>query len=303
MYGSSAGNGAASGGSKAVPADRRRKMLNKRRGVAPQAILCSVLLCGAAFAYALSVTDDDPDSRGSVVAELTDPDTEFSIGSAQATEQKKPAVATPVAPLPERSARVQARPAEKSTAVLPIETTDPRFAQDVEPVSDGFDWEGRMAVSENGDDIITVEDRSNTRTANPLIQRKAEAPELAYAQPSAGTRSEKDDVAAPRFDVNELVDARTRSAVNMRASGKKSASVITVVPRGAAVRVAQDCQHWCPTVYENQSGYIYKTYITLVDMRSTASVPPTEAADENSQSVGPEQAGLKAEDYIRKHAP
>jgi hypothetical protein len=264
MFGSSAGNGAA-----IAEGSGRRKLLNKRRGVSPQAILCSIILCGSAFAYALSVSENDAEPLAgaelAVAAEAAQ-EPEMTVASVQAAEAPLPETTRP-APgrqLEDVAAKLRqpspdARPRPQPSLVRPIESGNPRFAHDVEPVEDGFDWEGKLA--RNGNEIVTVSRR------NPLIANRDQEPELAFAPPAPKLRQ-----AAAEFSDDGLVSARTRAAVNMRSAAKKNAAVVTVLPSGATIRVAQDCQHWCPTVYKDMRGYVYKSYITLVDLGSTASI-------------------------------
>lgn len=321
MFGSSARNSAASMDQVPVQTNGRRKLLNKRRGVGPGAIFCSVLLCGAAFAYAFSVTRSPDEGIASQEQIESVPaafaDLSFTAAHASGAQEKIETFAEPEEPtasarrdksgdsalvVAQRAPRLQAQP----VAAPPAD--DPRWAQGIEPVEDGFDWQGRVALSSDGSDIVTLDNR-RPRT-NPLIaQSKREVPQMAYAEPVPAPQEKRVPDAAPQFSADGLVPARTRDAVNMRAAGKKNASVITVVPRGAEVRVAQDCKHWCASVYADKRGYIYKSYITLVDNGSTASVrrQQEKAAQAGKQAAAPQAALPKPqpteEDYLRPRTP
>ena len=53
---------------------------------------------------------------------------------------------------------------------------------------------------------------------------------------------------------------RIKSAVNMRTSPKKGASVLGVVPAGASVNV-MSCDQWCNITWNGKSGWVYKTFL------------------------------------------
>ncbi|MEQ1944027.1 SH3 domain-containing protein [Mesorhizobium sp. VNQ89] len=53
---------------------------------------------------------------------------------------------------------------------------------------------------------------------------------------------------------------RIKSAVNMRTSPKKGASVLGVVPAGASVNV-RSCDQWCNITWNGKSGWVYKTFL------------------------------------------
>lgn len=272
MIRSRARNSAASQDTLSRPEGRRRKLLNKRRGVSPQAVICSALLCGGAFAYALSVSSDGDTLKMAQAASPASVQEAVVPVAATAEIAASPAAATATL----RAARLaQATPAEEADRLRPIHGTDPRWASDVQPVKDGFDWKGRLGLSDDGSEIVTLD-----RPANPLIRKDAPS-ELAYAEPARKPASQQ-AAGSAEFNEAELVNARTTSAVNMRASGKKNATVITVLPGGAEILVAEGCQHWCPTIFEDKRGYVYKSYISLVDMETTASIRAT--AEEGSEA-------------------
>lgn len=54
--------------------------------------------------------------------------------------------------------------------------------------------------------------------------------------------------------------AQIRSAVNMRSSPKKGASVLGVVPARSSVELIS-CQQWCEIVFNGKKGWIYKSYV------------------------------------------
>ncbi len=227
----------------------------------------------------------------------------LSIGSANAAEADETNAGEAHGNAPRETAAALGRKSpdvlprlQTANSVAPIDAGDPRWAQDVEPVEDGFEWQGRLALSADGDDIVTL---NNRRTGtNPLIRRSGEPSELAYAAPERRPIREAAAEPAVEFSAEDLVDARTKSAVNMRSAGKKGASVITVVPGGAAVRVTQDCQHWCETVYQDKRGYVYKSYLTLVDMGSTASIR-AERTPEQEEPAASDKPEMRAEDYMQ----
>lgn len=279
MIGSRAHNSAAFQDTSSRPDGKRRKLLNKRRGVSPQAVICSALLCGGAFAYALSVSSAG-DSRE--VAAASPAAVQEKVVPADAETQVAAQAEIPAAATPLRAARLaQAGPAESPEEFRPIHGSDPRWASDVEPVKDGFDWKGRLGLSDDGNEIVTLD--GPTDGENPLIAQD-DQPALAYAAPVRKSASQQ-VTGSPDFNESELVDARTKSAVNMRAAGEKNATVITVLPGGAEIRVAEGCKHWCPTVFQDKRGYVYKTYIALVDMEATASIPAEPASEREAPPV------------------
>lgn len=56
----------------------------------------------------------------------------------------------------------------------------------------------------------------------------------------------------------------TNSAVNMRASPNRGATVIGVIPGRAQIEVQANCQ-WCAVNYQGKSGYIYRSFIRYSD--------------------------------------
>lgn len=274
------------------------KVQVRRSGVSPIAIAVSALICGSAFAYAVTRTGPEvPDSASasSVVeakasasnqpaAEPDDPpatiDKRAPAGETVVREAR-------VAPSPETALETAAEPA-------PLAEDNPRWAQS--PKADSIEWEGQVAVADSEAEIALLERKFSAETADTSAAgpESGDGPELAYAAVTKERErsNARREPAEPEFGDISMVAARTKDFVNMRADRKKGAPVVTVVPEGAEVRIAEGCRGWCATEFEGKRGFIYASYLEFLDSRRTASIgneaPVTSKASSLAERIGAE---------------
>ena len=103
--------------------------------------------------------------------------------------------------------------------------------------------------------------------------REGEEEALAFApveapRPQSAPRDSKAVLAAVAANADKeaaetnLLSAKIRKSVFLRAKPGSRAKVLTTIPSGASVKVAQGCEHWCSVTYEGQKGYVYKSFVT-----------------------------------------
>jgi hypothetical protein len=100
-------------------------------------------------------------------------------------------------------------------------------------------------------------------------------PKALKSEPEAVSNSNQADTqlaSLPGVDVGGLAghpasestgasrQAKIARAVNLRASGKKGAEVLGVVPAGATVSLF-GCEQWCEVSYDGRRGWVYKSFV------------------------------------------
>lgn len=82
------------------------------------------------------------------------------------------------------------------------------------------------------------------------------------AKAAAAPAGAQDDAALTPPGVNDQTrTVQITKGVNMRSRPKSGSSVISVVPKGAAVQLAGNCKSWCQIVYKGQRGYVFRDFI------------------------------------------
>ncbi len=80
--------------------------------------------------------------------------------------------------------------------------------------------------------------------------------------------------------------------VNLRTAGSSYAAILTKIPAGATVKVLSGpVSGWYKVIWNNMTGYIYKSYVTVVESAAAAPVQPP-AAEPPADT-----AGTSAADY------
>ena len=183
----------------------------------------------------------------------------------------------PVQPEPKQEAVAKAAEAEAAATADALKEQDPRwaradeeqgttaFASILQPTDDSADGNGIVAtgaiplVDPSPSATKTIDSADETETA--AIAPDQVKPKRVAKKPKKPAETSGDDNAATPPGLK----APTRTVqlgkgVNMRSRPKSGSSVLTVIPKGAAVDLI-GCKAWCEVVYKNRRGYIYKAFV------------------------------------------
>ena len=191
-------------------------------------------------------------------------------------EVTKPEISTPSAPI---TASVSAN---ASIPAKPQNITTSRVAQSANV---GTSTAGTKpivaAAAASADTSLSPLPRSDARWKTAageepkMLSQSAGGEEeaLAFApveapRPQSAPRDSKAVLAAVAANADKeasginLLNAKIRKSVFLRAKPGSRAKVLTTIPSGASVQVAQGCEHWCAVTYDGQKGYVYKSFVT-----------------------------------------
>ncbi|MBL8577028.1 MAG: SH3 domain-containing protein [Mesorhizobium sp.] len=236
---------------------------------------------------ALARTADVPATVKPVVTASVDTSATATVASAAAAS-----VATPPAQPASSVVQPQAEPIEAklpdAEAIAKVAAVGPEHAIEI-PTDDPADDPVLAYADEGSGDEALAEDATMTAAISPEEAAPAPKPrkKVAKAKPAAiekqteiaslpgvnvgglaGYAAEDDDTSDSK--VRTVVKAaggaaagtaRIKSAVNMRSSPKKGASVLGVVPAGTSVNV-KSCNQWCNISWNGKSGWVYKSFLS-----------------------------------------
>lgn len=74
-------------------------------------------------------------------------------------------------------------------------------------------------------------------------------------------------------------------AVNMRSAPRSGSGVLTVIPAGARVTLAPNCEQWCRVSYNGRSGYIYRSFVGGKRTAKTGA-PRTQPSEGQTEAAG-----------------
>lgn len=187
----------------------------------------------------------------------------MSVADSQSVAPAAPA-ATPPA-LPTRSARFQvdasgadaAGKADPDRIELVVDgaTVNPLLR---EKAGSGVDTVS--AFAEDGPPVAVAETDAETRAMENAMADGG-------VKEFAGSAAQTEVAAAPKpaapadVSTDGLGRAVTTKAVNLRSGPDNGASVVAVIPAGASILAPASCKFWCRTVYDGQSGYIFKSFV------------------------------------------
>lgn len=208
---------------------------------------CAVVLAGlgvgTTLLYDPPAISVEPPSFASIearaepgVASKDDPRSPVTKGM-QAPRMANAAVAA-VAPPPavsDKTEMAQARPVQPDHTPFPL----------VDDVANAGGGGSEMAYMP---DSATTTGSIPAAVIEAAVKDTRKAPEA--AQPAAAM-ADADDSGRT---------AHVKMAVNMRASPKKGAKVLTVVPAKASVNVIE-CKSWCRIAFNGQEGWVYKSFV------------------------------------------
>jgi hypothetical protein len=140
---------------------------------------------------------------------------------------------------------------------------------------------GKNAEPEHRDDVETAAIQPSQMTLpTPRPEYKppeVKSPEVKPREEKAVTDDEPAEKPAARIPTPSR-NVTVNNDVNMRVAPRKHAKVVTVIPDNATVGLV-DCDGWCQVVYNDRSGYIYKSFIG----NAGSSQPTAKAAPQAKQ--------------------